>query len=150
MIDPILLRRLLDEGLEVELRLRGSSMSPWLQSGDTVVLAPLAGRPIGLGDVVAIRRGAPRTEGGERWILVHRVVGRRDALLLTRGDAGDRPDEPTAPEDVVARAVAWKRRGRRRRLGLGPERHLIAWLSRRGVLAAARALWRTQGPHRRP
>ncbi len=102
-------------------------MSPFLRSGDVVVLAPLGGRPVGLGDVVALRRG-------ERWLLVHRVVGRRGPRLLTRGDAVGRLDEPAALEDVVGRAVAVQRRGRRRRLGLGPERFLIAWLSRRGAL----------------
>lgn len=128
-----LVSRLLHEEQEVELRIKGSSMSPFLRSGDVVVLAPLGGRSPGTGDVVAVRRSTG--------VLVHRVVGRRGASLLTLGDAVGRLDVPAAPEDVVGRAVAVRRGGRRRRLGLGPERYLIAWLSRCGILAA---LWRTR------
>lgn len=122
-----LLRQLLDDGLSVRLKVTGSSMSPFVRSGDLVTLAPPGDHPIRRGDVVGVLVG-------HRWLVIHRVVAAAPESLVTRGDALGRPDEAVSRGAIVARLARVERRGRRIRLGLGPERTVIAWLSRRGWL----------------
>jgi hypothetical protein len=55
-------------------------MLPLVRPGDVVCVRPLLGSEPRLGDVVAVK-GMP--DGG---LLVHRVVRRRGALFLLRGD----------------------------------------------------------------
>lgn len=125
-----LLRGLLEDGLPVELRVTGSSMSPFVRSGDVIVLSPRPASAIRLGDVVAFLRGEAR-------LVVHRVVRRRRDGFLTRGDASPRTDDGRVAGDEILGAVdRVTRRGVRVRLGLGPERIAIAWLSRWGLLIA--------------
>jgi len=55
--------------------------------------------------------------GGRLW--AHRLLARSPSgrFMLTKGDARGRPDAPLAPEDLVGRAVAVERAGRRTDLG---------------------------------
>lgn len=130
-----ILRLLLDEGLVTRLRLTGASMSPLLRQGDLVILAPPGGRPIRAGDVVAF------VADGRR-LVIHRAVAAGHGRIHTRGDALGHGDRPLPEDDVVAVVSAAERRGRRLRLGLGPERRVVAWLSRRGWLAPLLRPWR--------
>lgn len=118
-------RELLAAGETVELTIEGGSMAPFLRPGDVVTLAlarPEALRP---GDVVAFRAG-PR-------LVVHRLLAIEAESLLLRGDAGPAADR-IPPDALAGRVVRASRGGRRLRLGLGPERRLLAWLSRWGWL----------------
>jgi hypothetical protein len=130
-----LVRQLLDDGLSVRLEVTGSSMSPFVRGGDVVTLAPPGEGPIRRGEVVAVL-------ARRHWLVIHRVVAASPAGLETRGDALDRPDEGVSRSDVVARLRRVERRGRRIRLGLGPERRVLAWLSRRGWLVPWLRPWR--------
>lgn len=133
-----LLVELLAEGLDVEVRVTGESMWPFLRSGDLVALTPPGGR-VGLGDVVAILDDGPR-------LTVHRVVELRAGTVVTRGDARWDTDAAVAGNRVLGRVVGIRRGGRPVRRGLGPERRILAWLSRRGWLAPlARRLVPGQG-----
>ncbi len=132
---PELLRQTLADGFDAELRVTGSSMSPLVRSGDLITLSPPSRCPIRRGAVVAYLRAG-------RSLVVHRVVAITGEELLTRGDAMRRPDEPVAAARVLGVLARHRRRGRRLRLGLGPERVLIAWLSRRGWLAGLLSPWR--------
>ncbi len=130
-----LLRDLLEGGLGVELRVTGSSMSPFIRSGDLVTLIPRDRRAIRLGDVVAFLRAG-------RQLVFHRVVGLGDGELLTRGDATAGSDAPVPAGEVVGLVAGQRRRGRRVRIGLGPECASIARLSRRGWLVPLLRPWR--------
>jgi len=118
-----LLQGLLSEGRAVELPVSGSSMEPFLRSRDVVTLRPRESARFG--DVVALLAPGPR-------LLVHRVVG---PGLTTRGDAAGAADARLPGRELLGRVERVERGGRRLRLGLGPERLLIAALSRRGLLA---------------
>lgn len=124
-----LLRALLEDGLPVELRVTGSSMSPFVRSGDVIVVSPRPAAAIRLGDVVAFLRG-------EKRLVVHRVVRRRGDGFLTRGDASPRADGRVAGGEILGAVERVTRTGERVRLGLGRERIAIAWLSRCGLLMA--------------
>ncbi|MEM8962553.1 MAG: S24/S26 family peptidase [Acidobacteriota bacterium] len=118
------LRVLLDAGQTIELRVDGTSMRPWLRAGERVTVAR---RPIRFGDLIAYPR-----DGG---IVVHRVIGRHGDAWRVQGD-GTRRREPTV-DDPLGRVIAVDGR---HRFGLGPERRLIALLSRSGLLRPVLAL----------
>ena len=118
------LRELLDAGSEVEVPMRGGSMSPWLRAGDRLRLRPA--REVRLGDVLLV---VHESRG-----LVHRMIGRQGDAVLTRGDSVKRADPPSRDGQIVARVhTAW-RGSRRLRWGFGPERVPLAILSRHGWL----------------
>jgi len=103
-----------------------TSMVPHLRGGDAVLAVPLtaAGRR---GDLLLYRQN-------DYWV-VHRCLGRavaRDGKegLRTRGDGRNALDPFLAPEDVLARVAALRRRGSWRSLESRPARayaQLLAW-----------------------
>jgi hypothetical protein len=99
-----LVESLLAEGHEVDFTARGRSMTPYINDGEKVRIRPLASRPR-RGDVVLCRGAAGR-------LLLHRVVHRTGAAVITRGDAAQREDCPVPHSQVLGRAVAVS--GRRR------------------------------------
>ena len=107
-----LVRDLLSDGLPVKVTVTGSSMVPFIRAGDVVTLRP----------------GAT--------LVVHRVITRTGAGVVTRGDASPETDDPVSLGDVLGHVVGVERVGKPVGLGLGPERALIAVLSRWGLLQA--------------
>jgi len=131
-----LLRAVLDRGEPFWFEAPGFSMSPFLQDGDTITVAPLAGLSPGHGDVVAFLRP------GSGKVVVHRVVGQQGDALLIRGDNGGEESDLVSASSILGRVTKVERQGQSVRLGLGPERRLIAALSRRGLLQPVlRLLW---------
>jgi len=125
-----LMRAVLDRGGLFGFRARGTSMTPFLRDGDTLTIAPLAVESPRIGDVLAF---SYPTGNGSR-LVVHRLVGRRGRNLVLQGDASGSTPEIISSEDILGRLVKVVRKGEHVRLGLGPERGLIAWLSCTGVL----------------
>jgi hypothetical protein len=68
-------------------------MAPVARPGDAFVIAPPGRRGPTFGDVVAVVAGSRA--------VVHRIVGRRGALYLTKGDASPHFDSPARREDVL-------------------------------------------------
>lgn len=122
-----LLQAVLDKGASFRFRAKGYSMTPFVRDGDVVTVAPPAGRSPAFGDVAAFLR--PDT--GK--LVVHRVIGRRGGAFLMRGDSTEETDGYVPAVQVLGRVIRVERRGKRVRLGLGPERFLIAVLTRRGI-----------------
>lgn len=135
-----LMRAVLARGLPFRFCARGWSMAPFIRDGDVITMSPLRRSPPGLGEVVAFVR--PQTGN----LVVHRVVARCRAASLVQGDAeSGYPDPLVLQESLVGRVTRVERNGRDAWLGLGPERVLIAWLSRLGQLTPLRgriAAWR--------
>ncbi len=104
--DVAKLRTVLAAGGELRLAVTGRSMRPLLREGDYLVVRPLSGQPR-VGEVVVYARA------GRLW--AHRLLARSPSgrFLLTKGDARGRPDAPVGPEDLIGRAVAVERGGRR-------------------------------------
>jgi hypothetical protein len=117
----------LARGASFRFTARGFSMHPFVRDGDVLMLGAVA-RRLRVGDVVAARCPAP---GG---LLVHRVVARAGTGLLVRGDGSGEADGVVGPADVLAVVVGVERAGQAVRFGLGPERWLVAGLSRGGLL----------------
>lgn len=130
-----LMRAVLEKDGHFRFCARGTSMIPFVRDGDIVTIAPLTGQPPRLGEVVAFCRQVwgPRP-------VVHRVVGKDPAGLVIQGDGNGCEPEIVALEDVLGRLVKLERNGRSIHLGLGPERRVLAWLSR------SRLIWKWVWP----
>ena len=127
----------LSRGASLRFLATGASMHPFIRDGDFVTLGPLLDHRPGIGDIVAFMD--PRTER----LTVHRVVGRKGGLLITKGDAAPRPDGPVPEVEILGCVTGIERNGRRVLLGVGPGRIAIALLSRCGFsFGACAPLWR--------
>jgi hypothetical protein len=121
------------KGMPFRFSAGGHSMAPFIRDGDVVCVSPLASRAPGLGDVVAFIH--PET----KLLCMHRVLSVSGDSFLIQGDnMPEKPDGMIPREAIVGRVTRVERAGRRVRLGLGPERLLLALLSRCGGLAVIR------------
>lgn len=119
-----MLRAVLERGEPFRFEAPGFSMSPFVRDGDAITVSPLSDAAPRLGDVVAFIR--PETSK----LVVHRVVGKQDGAFLIQGDNAEETDGPVPAANVLGRVTRVERDGKPVRLGLGPERYLIAFLSR--------------------
>jgi len=122
-----LLRAVLDKGIPFRFRATGFSMSPFIRHSDVLTVSPLPGGPR-LGDVVAFVK---QETGG---LVIHRVVRTGAGHCLIRGDNSSRDDGYVPEAELLGRITKVERAGRKIILGLGPERYLIAFLARKGLL----------------
>jgi hypothetical protein len=123
-----LLRAVLGKGVPVRFRAKGFSMSPFIKNKDVVTLSPLKDASPSVGDVIAL---VPQ---GTDKLCVHRVVGKKGDLWVTKGDNSSEADESVPIEGILGFATKVERDGKEVFLGLGPERFLIAFLGGRGLL----------------
>ena len=136
-----LLQAVLARGVPFRFRAKGFSMSPFIREGDVITVSPLAGRPLGLGEVIAFI--SPETMR----LVVHRVVGRQGDGWILAGDNVRRADGLVELDNLVGRVTSVQRNGRPVRFGLGPERVPIALLSRWGWLTTiVTTMWRLPRP----
>jgi hypothetical protein len=123
-----LLRAVLDRGLPFRFKALGFSMHPFIRDGDVVTISPQPEGGMYPGDVAAFclpDRGM---------LAVHRVVARRGGDYLLRGDNADEADGFIPPVKMLGLVTRVERKGKKVRLGWGPERRLLACLSRWGLL----------------
>lgn len=136
-----LLQAVLDKGMPFRFRAKGFSMSPFIKDGDVITVSPLSSAPPRLGEVVAFVHPALEK------LVVHRVVGKRGNSYCTRGDSALKMDGLIAEADILGHVTRVERDGKAVSLGLGPERLLIAFLTRRGLLLPfLRPVWKLVRP----
>ena len=121
-----LLLAVLDKGLPFRFRAKGFSMTPFIRDGDVITISPLFGIPPRHGDVVVFIR-----PGTER-VVVHRVVGKKGDSYLIKGDNTFEADGFIPKSNILGSVKKVERQGKAVRLGIGPERLLLAFLTRRG------------------
>lgn len=122
-----LLQAVLSKGAPFRFRAKGISMSPFIKDGDVVTVFPLPGTSPGLGDVVAF------AHPGTGKLVLHRVVGKRGDSYLLKGDNTSELDGLVPEPNILGRVRKVERDGKAVFLGLGPERSLIAFLTRGGL-----------------
>ncbi len=133
-----LMRAVLARGLPFRFAARGFSMAPFIRDGDVISVSPPSSRRTGMGDVAAF---LDRKTG---FLCVHRIVYCRKNAVFAQGDnMPGKPDGEISAEDILGLVTRVERGGRKVRFGLGPERFLIALLSRSGLLEIIR---RCAGP----
>ena len=123
-----LLRAVLGKGVPFRFRVKGFSMHPFIKDGDVVTLSPLCVHSPRVGDVVAF------LYPGSGKLAVHRLVGKKGDSSLIMGDSLDRPDGMIPEMNILGYVTKVEREGKRVYLGLGPERLVIAFLTRRRLL----------------
>jgi len=123
-----LLREVLEKRVPIRFRVKGFSMSPFIKDGDMVTVSPFLNGQPHMGDVVTFTN--PKTKR----LIMHRVVGKRGDSYLIRADSAIETDGQIPMKNIIGRVTKVERNGKRIILGLGPERLLIAFLIRRGLL----------------
>lgn len=110
-------------------------MYPFVNDGDVLTVSRLQSE-LGLGDVVAFH------QLGTGKLAVHRIVGKKSSFYVIKGDNVPEMDGLIPGENILGIVTRVERMGRDVPLGLGPERPLIAFLSRRGLLFAVINIYR--------
>jgi hypothetical protein len=115
---------LLRTGRSVRFTATGASMGPVIRGGDVVTIAPCAGE--------RLRPGVVALYWTPRGLTLHRVLRRRGAILVMRGDALDSPGESVLATSALGRLVSVFRTGRRVSLRV-PATLLLHRLARRAL-----------------
>ena len=160
--DVAQISQLLDQQGRVTLRVRGSSMLPWVKPGDVAIIRRGGIDDVRCGDVVLFKL--------ESRLFVHRLIEKRgtlrEARFLAKGDAHPGPDG-IVDRDLVLGRVVRIYRGKKQidldspiQLALGL---IVSQLSRnsaywypvaRAAAVAAQAAWRMlsslRGPENAP
>ena len=123
-----LLNGVVEKRRRIRFQATGHSMSPFIKDGDVLTIAPLMHGSARQGDVVAYVH--PNTEK----FLVHRVVGKVGEFYFVRGDNAAECDDFVPEKDLLGSVTKVERNGKNVFLGIGPEKLLISFLTRRGLL----------------
>lgn len=123
-----LAREILTRGLPFRFYAPGTSMSPFIKDGDVITLAPPQAVSCRTGVVVAFIR--PEAER----LIVHRVIAVSREGCRIRGDNSSKEDGFVPHTCIIGHVIRVERAGKTIRLGLGPERIILALLSRNGLL----------------
>jgi hypothetical protein len=123
-----LLLAVIGKGVPFRFQARGASMYPFIQDRDLVTISPLKNGKPRPGDSIAFCL----PDSGK--LAVHRIIGRKAGGFLTRGDNSAGPDGLVPLGDVFGLVTRVERQGKRTAIGRGPEKRLIAVLSRGGFL----------------
>jgi signal peptidase I len=119
-----LLRAALERNQCVRLTATGSSMFPFIRSGDVVELEPMRLPPVA-GDLVLAQ--CPPVPEGERYVL-HRVVWVKGEAIFLRGDSQKDCEGPFTRGAILGRVTLIYRNGRGHRLDHGIWRRVgLAW-----------------------
>jgi len=122
-----LTKNILNKGTNVRIQVTGFSMSPFIRSGDVVTICPEQNAGFTKGEVVAcVHPGTGR-------LIIHRVVQFRSDGVLIKGDNTLEADGWIAKSDILGVVKQVERDGKPIWLGLGPERRLIAFVTRKGL-----------------
>jgi signal peptidase I len=124
-----LLQNTLAKGASLRFSVTGFSMFPFIKNGDIVIISPLSLHSIGIGKPVAFIN--PNT--GK--FAIHRIVGKKGGYYLVKGDNISEADGLVSMENILGVVTKVERKNRELFLGgLGLERFIIAFLSRRNNL----------------
>ena len=122
-----LFQAVLDKETPFRFAAKGFSMSPFIKDGDIITVYPLGTKQPRVGDVVAF--WGTSTEK----LMTHRLIEKRGDFLLFKGDLNSEPDGWITREELLGIVKRVERNGQKKYLGLGKERILIAWLTRKNV-----------------
>jgi len=123
-----LLKDVLGKGWPCRFQAKGHSMSPFIKDGDVVTISPLSGNSPGIGDVVAF------IHPQNKRLIIHRVIRKGGDAYLLKGENASEADGLVKKENIFGVVRDVERGGKKAFLGLGPERFLIAFLTRKGLL----------------
>jgi signal peptidase I len=124
-----LMQEVLSKDRIFRFQAKGFSMSPFVLDGDLISISPLSISPLKFGEVVAY------THPLRGKLIVHRIVSHDQDGYQILGDNQLEPEYDAVPPDkILGRVTGIERNGQMVKLGLGPERSLIAVFSRNQLL----------------
>jgi hypothetical protein len=110
---------ILKNGHKVRFQVSGESMQPFIQDGDILEIAPLAGKRIKPGEIMLVDAGSER-------LLVHRVIKTSHSEVYTeflvKGDNSSSPDGWFRMENFLGRVEIVLRGGKHFNLSSFPHR----------------------------
>ena len=127
-----LLRGMEERKVPLRTMVRGLSMYPFIRDRDVLTIVPLERRRLQAGEIVAF--ALPDRDR----LAIHRVIAKGKGGWLLRGDNRLASDGIIPQENIIGAVTCIERKGKNVSFGLGPERRLIALLSRAGVLPLMR------------
>ena len=89
---------MLEDGYDLRLRVTGTSMSPFLETGSYVTLSRLPLSELKIGDIILCR-----CDDGS--FKLHRLIVIKNEMLITKGDALGSPDKPFEKTDYQAKVI---------------------------------------------
>ncbi len=131
-----LMRGVLSKGACFRFQGKGFSMSPFIKDGDVLTITPVQTSAPGFGDVVVFTH--PHT--GK--LIIHRIIGKKAGSYLTKGDNAPEGDGLISRAAILGRVTKVERNGKYISLGLGPDRFIIAFVIRKGLLPLLNPVWR--------
>ncbi|MCX5698165.1 MAG: S24/S26 family peptidase [Candidatus Omnitrophica bacterium] len=123
-----LLQATLATGTSFRFKVKGFSMTPFIRDNDVVTVSPLLNPLKSFGKMAAFIN--PETEK----LVIHRIVGRDRAGYILKGDNCPQADGVVLQERILGYVTKMERNNRKSNLGLGPERYVIAVISRRTMI----------------
>ena len=89
---------MLDQGYNLRLRVTGTSMSPFINTGAIVTLFKIPFDKLKIGDIIFCRHN----EGTQK---LHRLVAVKKNTLITKGDALDSLDHPVDEAQYMGKVI---------------------------------------------
>lgn len=129
-----LLKAALERDKSLRFPAKGFSMFPFIKDGDIVTVSGLQNNLPRTGDIVAFVN--PRNQK----LAIHRIIRKTNGAYLIAGD-NSIFDGPIPKKNILGRVAKLERGEKRIFLGLGPERCLIAFFSRRRLLPFMFKIW---------
>ena len=124
-----IIRDVLARDLRFRFEAPGFSMSPFIRDRDIITLIPYYGTSCSIGVVVAFVRP------GTGQLVVHRIVAASKDGWRLKGDNNPEEDGVIPHAAILGQVIRVERAGKSIRPGLGPERVIIALLSRWRLLS---------------
>jgi hypothetical protein len=131
-----LMRGVLSRGACFRFQGKGFSMSPFIKDGDVLTIAPVQGSAPCFGDVVVF------THPNTGKLIIHRIIGKRAGSFLAKGDNAPEEDGLISRAVILGQVAKVERDGKKPLLGIGPDRFIIAFVIRTGLLPLLWPVWR--------
>ena len=131
----------LEKGKSFRFQAKGGSMSPFIKDQDIITVKPIQPETIHKGDVLAF------VNPNQQKLNVHRVVAIKNGKYLMKGDSAHSPDGWIKRDQIIGKVDAIERGGKTKKISLGVEKFIVAYLSQKNVLLPTiRVLWRLFPP----
>ncbi len=125
-----IMKETLLKGAVFRFQAKGHSMYPFIKDGDFITISHRKrNKAIRLGDIVAF------IDPEKDRLVVHRVTQKLNDLYLIKGDFIALKCDLISSNNILGRVITIERDGRTFTIGLGPERVLIAIISRNYFLS---------------
>lgn len=131
-----LLEAALSKNASLRFQVKGFSMSPFIKNKDIVTISPILNSVIGFGKIAAFRHPVNKR------LVIHRIISSNGRHYLIKGDRIFSSDGFIPKENILGCVSRIERNNKMIYFGLGPERIIIAFLSRIRVLSLIFWVWR--------